>query len=311
MSADPVIVGLKPWLPRPLSTSAWWTAPVAAERLAAIRIGVGLTLVLDVLGTYLPMAADLFGDGSVSQTAMFPHPASVSHRLLLLSVGDLFVWKILLLAWAASGVLLAAGLLTRVAAGFAWFLSMSLVAINPSLHNAGDQVRTILLLLLLVAPSDATWSCRNFWSRNSACNGSANILIYPWPLRLLTVQLVAIYFMNGLFKAFGEEWRSGDALGSVLGNSGWARWPLVDAQIPDILLRVSVWLVMLWELAFGVLMQFPRLRTATLWFGVAFHILTAVTMRVGMFPAYMLCIYLMFVPWECLCWEKKQPVSEA
>src|SRR6185369_6711824 len=157
--------------------------PVAAERLAAIRIGVGLTLVLDALGTYLPRVADLMGDGSVTPTTAFTHTADMSHRLLLLPIGATAAWQVILLVWAAAGFLIAAGILTRWAAAVAWFLSASLVAMNPMFHNAGDQVRTILLLLLIVAPSDATWSwaARRRLARSS--DAQTKVLIYPWPLR--------------------------------------------------------------------------------------------------------------------------------
>jgi uncharacterized membrane protein YphA (DoxX/SURF4 family) len=289
--ADSTIVGKQPWLPPPLATSKWWTVPVAAERLAAVRIGVGLTLVGDVLGTYLPRSGDLFGAGSVTQASDVPSPASLVHRLLLSPLADAQLWQALLLLWALSGVLLAAGVLTRWAAAFAWYVSASSVAINPWLHNAGDQVRTILLLLLVVAPSDAVWSVLKTRPKTPT-------LIYPWPLNLLAVQMAAIYFMNGLFKAFGADWRTGQASATILGDTGWIRFPLASLGIPRIALQLSDWLVVLWELGFPFFMLHPRLRTATLVFGVLFHVVTAITMRVGMFPAYMLCLYLMFIPWE-------------
>lgn len=300
MSRETVIVGLKPWLPPPLAQSDAWTVPVAAERLAAVRIGVGLTLILDALGTYLPRAADLFGDGSITPMADFAHPWSVAHRLMLLPIGDALVWQGLLLAWALSGLLIAGGVLTRCAAAFAWLLSASLVAMNPMLHNAGDQVRTILLLLLVVAPSDATWSWASRRRGDASGVARPTVLIYPWPLQLLYVQMTAIYFMNGLFKVFGEEWRSGEALVTLLGNSGWIRWPVVETHLPTWALRVATWFVVVWELGFPFLMRRSATRNATLWIGVAFHFGTVVTMRIGMFAAYMLCFYLMFVPWERL-----------
>src|SRR5438876_306784 len=45
-----LIVGLKPWLPWPFSRWRWWTEPVRAERLAALRI-VATMLVLPGLWT--------------------------------------------------------------------------------------------------------------------------------------------------------------------------------------------------------------------------------------------------------------------
>jgi len=60
------IVGLQPWLPWPLSRWSWLTRTVPAERLAALRIGLAAVMLLDVLGTYLPGRADLFGPESVA-----------------------------------------------------------------------------------------------------------------------------------------------------------------------------------------------------------------------------------------------------
>lgn len=284
------VVGINPWLPKPLAESPWWTEPVPAERLAAVRIGVGLTLLLDVLTTYLPQIADFFGEGSVTGDTPFDHPLLVTHRLLLLPVRDPLFWKWLMIAWAVSGVLIAIGFLSRIAAAFAWFVSMSLVALNPMLHNAGDQVRTILLFMMAVSQSAAVWSAGR--------RTDGRVLIYPWPLRLMTVQLAVIYLMNGLFKALGEEWRSGDALIILMGDAGWIRWPIADLGLPEWPLRVAVWITIAWELSFPFLIAFPRTRSATLVLGVIFHLGTAAVMRVGMFPWYMLCLYLMFVPLE-------------
>src|SRR5581483_10202681 len=63
-------VGLKPWLPWPL-TGPWWTEPVRAERLAALRIGLGAVLLLDILVTYLPRTADFFGSDSLGSAEVY------------------------------------------------------------------------------------------------------------------------------------------------------------------------------------------------------------------------------------------------
>ncbi len=55
------VVGVVPWLPWPLSAWRWWTEPVRAERLAALRIGLALCLLLDIVLTYLPGVGTFFG----------------------------------------------------------------------------------------------------------------------------------------------------------------------------------------------------------------------------------------------------------
>jgi hypothetical protein len=295
---DGTVVGLKPWLPPPLSRMQWWTEPVPAQRLAALRIGVGLVLLLDVLATYLPRAADFFGpeglsaQGTLVGTAAWPD----WHRVLLDQVTTFETWRLLLWAWAAAACLLTLGLLPRVAAAAAWFLSISLTSIYPAMHNSGDQVRSILLLYLALSPCGAVWSVTALWKGRR--NGP--VLIYPWPLRLLLIQMALIYFTNGLFKLQGPQWPTGQALGLVLGDAAWTRWSFADWPMPGWLLQAMTWVVLAWELAFPFCLCMPRLRVPLLCMGVAFHVGTGLTMRLGPFPLYMLCLYLPLLPWERL-----------
>jgi hypothetical protein len=66
--------GVNPWLPWPFNRSPWWTQPVRAERLAALRIGLAAVLLLDLLVTYLPRAADFFGPDSLGSPGTFADP---------------------------------------------------------------------------------------------------------------------------------------------------------------------------------------------------------------------------------------------
>src|SRR5438552_1888456 len=65
------IVGVVPWLPWPLSAWPWWTAPVRAERLAALRIALAGFLLLDILFTYLPDLFTYFAAGSLGDPSLF------------------------------------------------------------------------------------------------------------------------------------------------------------------------------------------------------------------------------------------------
>src|SRR5947209_10411982 len=60
----PQVVGQSPLWPWPLSRWRWLAAPVRAERLAALRIGLALFLLIDVLTTYVPNATLFYGRDS-------------------------------------------------------------------------------------------------------------------------------------------------------------------------------------------------------------------------------------------------------
>jgi hypothetical protein len=133
---------------------------------------------------------------------------------------------------------------------------------------------------------------------------------------------VAIYFVNGIYKLQGGDWRSGEVMHYVLANVAWTRFAYADLPLPPGTALAMTWTTLVWELGFPLLILVPKLRAPTLWLGVLFHLGTATLLPLGLFPAYMLCLYLPLVPWEkvgrsgperpacrwtrfCQCWSAK------
>lgn len=416
------VVGVTPWLPWPLSAWPWWTRPVRAERLAALRIGLAACLLLDVLLTYLPNlhfydAAGLghpaiyawyresprlnwtllrgFGDPLASFVVLgiwlattlwlafglctrrdgpprlglsvwtvagvllvlgvwarqIAGPkaelawlcwvvpvlplallapavafgvarrrfvaAGVSFVLLtLLGVGLLFVedtgaaWWAPLLApwqddalllrvaaglWAVATLLLLLGFYSRTAAALTWVLAISFANVNCNVDNAGDVIRNIALFYLMLSPCGAAWSFDRWLSREP---GDEPTFVPPWPLRLLFVQLVLIYFFNGLYKLLGAAWWEGDSLYNVLGDPALTRVSPALLPLPYLLTRLLSWGVLIWEVSFPLWMVHRWTRAAALGVGVAFHLGIFATMELGGFVPYVLCLYLPLLPWE-------------
>jgi hypothetical protein len=303
----PHVIGVTPWLPWPLSRWSWWTEPVRAERLAALRIGFAIVLLVDVVLQYLPNYADFFGAGSLGSPEVFAGRAQGHwHWSLLRSIEDSRLFLPVLLLWAGSAVLLLVGWWPRVAALVAWILSVSILNLNYYLHNGGDRIRNIVLFYLMLTPCGAVWSLDCFFRRRrvnpaqlapdpSPCTP---VFISPWALRLLFIQLALIYFLNGFYKLVGPHWRAGDVLQSVLGNVQWARWSFAQLPLPHLAIQALTWLVLFWELLFPLLVAMRPFRNLTLWVGVLLHIGLAVSLQLGLFSCYMLCLYLPLVPWE-------------
>jgi Vitamin K-dependent gamma-carboxylase len=294
--AEPQVIGLNPALPRPLARWAWWTAPVRAERLAALRIGVALVLLFDVLGTYVPQADVFFGTNSLGSPEVFaPGPHTVARWCAFRSVTDPDTLHTILLIWAGAAAFLLVGLLPNVSALVAWALSVSVIGVNSYLHNSGDNVRTIELFYLMLCPCAAAWSLQACCRRSE---GHGPVYVPAWPLRLLFIQMVLIYFVNGVYKLSGLAWRDGNQLHYVLENLAWTRFSASQFPLPNPVIQILTWTTLFWEVLFPILVLTPRLRALTLWLGVAFHIGTAVFLQLGPFPFYMICLYLPLVPWE-------------
>ena len=119
------LVGLKPWFPWPLSRWRWLNEPVRAERLAALRIGVAVLTVLDVLLTLLPISADIAGRDSVMSPHLLAERFKNSPRWSLLEdVRDPGEVRLVLWVWVGSAFLLAIGLFSRVSAVATWALGI-------------------------------------------------------------------------------------------------------------------------------------------------------------------------------------------
>src|SRR5262252_6666594 len=82
---DARVLGLKPWFPWPLSRWRWLNEPVRAERLAALRIGIAVLTVLDVVLTLVPISADLAGRDSIMSPALLAERFDPTQRWSLLA----------------------------------------------------------------------------------------------------------------------------------------------------------------------------------------------------------------------------------
>jgi hypothetical protein len=296
--SEATIVGLHPWLPWPWARWKWLTEPVRAEPLAALRIGLAFTLLLDILGTYLPHAHEFFGQGVGSLELHGAYLDWPHWRWSLLAyVQDPWLLRGAVLLWALATLFLLLGFWTRTSALVVWLLSTSFANLNPSIDNAGDAVRGIILLYLPLCPCGAIWSMDSWLAQRRGLLKDP-VFIYPWPLRLLFIQMVFIYFYNGMAKVTGVDWRQGNSLYYVLGDLTLARWSYAQVTIPYWLTRLLTWTVLVWEVSFPLLIWWRPLRIVALCFGAAFHIGIGLSLELGGFAPYMLCLYLPLLPWD-------------
>jgi uncharacterized membrane protein YphA (DoxX/SURF4 family) len=263
------------------------------------------------------------------------------HWTLLKGVGDPLTLRRAMVVWVVATIFLLAGFLTRLSAVVVWVLSTSFANLNAYNDNAGDQIRGIALFYLMLCPGGAAWSLdallARWWGRRGGWLGRwlgrppGPVFVYPWALRLLVIQMAFVYCANGLYKSFGKDWGSGDSLYYVLNDLILARWSYTQVTVPIVVTRVLTWSVLLWEIGFPVFMMLPWLaaglcrlcraspdltrgavltlrwfRTVALFFGVGFHLGIFLTMEIGWFGPYMICLYAPFVPWERWKWRRRR-----
>jgi hypothetical protein len=218
-------------------------------------------------------------------------------RALFVGWGDNFAFlRVVFYLWILSTVCLGLGLATSLAAIVVWVLAVSFANLNPLVNHGGDLVRNIILFYMMLCPCGAAWSLDRLLARRRG-RYTAPVYVAPWPLRLLLIQLVLIYFFTGLFKLFGEMWRNGDALYYTLADLFYARMSLAQVALPLWLLRLMSWSVLFWEVSFPLWLVLRWTRIAALLAGVLFHAGTLVLLELGGFEWYMLVLYLPLLPW--------------
>jgi len=262
-----------------------------------LRIAVGAVLLFDVLVLYLPNIRSLYGAGGFGDPGITaPIFASPSWRWSLLRLLPA-TWgpQVLASVWAVAAIGLLIGYRPRIAAFIAWLVAVSFSQSNLYIHNGGDQLKLILLLMLIFLPSDGRWAIRRHPQARSAIGP---VLLHPWPLRLLLIQLAIMYFMNGYYKALGDSWRDGSVMYYVANNPSWAHLSPNYLPLPDSILRFLSWITLVWELAFPVLILSSWTRRIALWIGVFFHLGTLIYLEVGLFPFYALCYYVPLIPFR-------------
>ncbi|MBI3409410.1 MAG: HTTM domain-containing protein [Planctomycetes bacterium] len=116
-STDKVVVaGVEPWLPWPLSAWSWWTRPVPAERLAILRIGLSLCLLVDLWFNYLPHLHDFFGAGGLGDPELFVWYGQSPrwNWSLLRGLADPLLLTLVFVGWALATAWLGLDLLARL-----------------------------------------------------------------------------------------------------------------------------------------------------------------------------------------------------
>jgi uncharacterized membrane protein YphA (DoxX/SURF4 family) len=215
--------------------------------------------------------------------------------------------------WSCFGVWMAVtfafliGWQTRLMSVAAWLLTYCFLYRNPNITNGGDDIIVGALFMLMFMPSGQALSVDRWLElrrRRLAGLPLDDIcppLIAPWGVRLLQIQLCAIYFTTGLAKLMGGlegTWWVGSSVHYVLNDVTMAR--VSFAQMPQEwwIWAGATWTSVWWEVLFTPLVLLPWTRRWTLWFGVLFHLGIYALIEVGWFSFYTLALYGAWIPGE-------------
>lgn len=207
-------------------------------------------------------------------------------------------------------VFLTLGFRSRLMALVAALLAATFHHRLPELMNGGDSLFRNGLYYLILAPSGATWSLDHLLRRRRArARGEPisdePVLIEPWSVRLMQLQLCFVYLFTGLVK-LGEDYFNGVAIYWVLNDTAVSRWPYGVVPIPLFVCRLMTWGTLAFELTFIVLIWIKPLRRWIILAGLGLHLGILATMEIGWFSQVTMCWYALFVSGETLGrWERR------
>ena len=277
-----------------LAWERFWFAPTPTSTLAVVRIAYGTVL----LAWCALMAFDVI--------AFFSRSGLLAER-----VGRPWSWSLLdvfrsdaaVLALFAVLVVAAACLVvgyhTRLAAVVAFVALLSFERRNLVVLNSADTLLRLFGLYLALAPAGVALSVdrwrterERFWEFP---------LRAPWALRLVQLQVSAMYLFTVWLKARGDTWNDGTAVSYSLRVEEVTRFD-IPGWITEsaVLMNLLTYGTLAVELALAVLIWNRRARPWVIAAGVALHLMIQLTIMVGLFSVTVFIGYLAFVPPETM-----------
>jgi len=296
--------------PTPWSLRTSWAAftagwqrffhePCDARVCAAIRI-VFATLVLIHFATLYPDLDRFFTDAGIlplEAALKIAHPYSIS----ILAYTPQTSAAIHICWWVAvaHAVALLIGLLPRLNALllFAWIVSFQIR--NDLINDGEDCLMRMLAFFLIFLPTGQSWSVNSLISRwlSGTPAGPDRYPAPGWAIRLLQIEMAAMFLSSALIKLGGPAWLGGTALYYVSrldDHFGRFYVPAFVFDTPWIVALIT-WSVLLSELLVPVFIWFRETRLACLIIVVFFHLANEWTMNLFLFHWLMLCGWLAFV----------------
>jgi len=303
---------------RDLPRTAWravvdfWTKPVRAEPLAMMRILAAICVLASALTSIAPnLSALWFDDGLIPAdvaSQYMGHGGRFSVLNGVTSQPAIIAWFVL---WMVSLLFVLFGCFTRTACAVAWLLALSFNMRVFWALNGGDDVGLHLLFYLMISPSGAAWSIdalrRRLRTYRDPPQGFESpalrpamepVLIPPWSVRLIQIQLIAVYLLNGINKLNLEhtnDYLTGEAVYWALNDVSLTRFAYDMVPFPMWLCRLLSWGTIVFELGFPILVLIPRLRPWALVAGVLFHVGIFATLEIGWFSQMTLCYYPIYL----------------
>ncbi len=190
------------------------------------------------------------------------------------------------------------GAFTRVTSVLSWLIAVS-YAHRAMLANYGlDQIISVLILYLMLAPCGQYLSIdawRRRWSSGQPNKVSASVMANV-ACRLVQCHLCVIYLFAGLSKLQGTSWWNGDAVWETLANYEYQAVDMTFLAAFPFVTHLATHATVAWEVSFSALVWNRYLRPFVLLIGISMHLGIGMFLGMWTFGLSMMFGYVTFIP---------------
>lgn len=270
---------LRSRLPPSIPAYLKWCFTVDTRSLAVFRIFVGILIIADVLSRARSFSFYYTDDGAVTQEVaeLYTPEYAVSVFFFTsdpVAIAGLFILHALL------AVVLIVGYKTRLMLALSFVMVISLDHHNPFVLSYADTLFRMLLFWALFLPLGERWSIDAIQRNREPRRAIANLATAA-----IMIQMVFMYFVNGLNKFPSELWHSGRAAIIVMGIDE------MTFLLGNFMREFPLFLQIGGALWFHLLLASPflialygRLRYPLILGLFGGHLSFAITVRIGAFP---------------------------
>lgn len=253
---------------------------VDARALAALRVTLGLTILVDLI--HRAGALELFyTDAGVYPLEAYEATYTQYTGLSIHAMsGDLWFQQLLFVVAGLFAAAFVLGYRTRLVGAVSLLLLFSLHARNPAVLNGGDRLLRVLLFVALLTPLGERWSI------DAVRRGPGRTTLLEPATVALLVQPVAVFTTNAILKHRGDTWYAGEALQIAFANDEMTVYlGNYLGAYPSLLTLLNWgWVVLLAGSGVFLLLSTGRLRALIALVYVGAFAGMLVTLDVGLFP---------------------------
>jgi hypothetical protein len=178
--------------------------------------------------------------------------------------------------------------------------AMCFYFISYPVANGSDQVMISLLLFAipLCAAPEITRNEKLMVMQSG---------LYQFSRAFCMIYICSVYFIAGLDKIASESWRSGEAIAYISKLRYMVAPGFADSFPTNAGVKMTLsWIVIVFELAFSILVWFKQTRRWILLFGVVFHLTIFFILSLSDFGLVMILSYLIFLTDEDYSWIRNK-----